>query len=111
MAKHEFGIMEQEPSSNECFDTYEPEKYNCIAIDDNFIEPILEDLQAIDCYWHTLQIAGKGLAYCGISLLPPKSLEAFINILLSQNKAEYTSLIQLAVQAKENGKYIIHFGI
>jgi len=111
MAKHEFGIMQKEPSSNENYITYEPQKYNCIPIDDGLIEPIMVNLQGIDCYWHTRKISKKGLAYCGISLIPPKSIEAFISILSSQNKREYAYLIELAIQAKEKGKYIIHFGI
>lgn len=111
MAKHEFGIMPNEPLSSESFDTYEPQKYNCIMVDDDFIEPIVKDLQGIDCYWHNLRVAEQGLDYCGITLIPPKSIDALISILSSQNKQEYTSLIELAIQAKENGKYIIHFGI
>ena len=39
--------MQNEPINNERFDEYEPNKYHCIAIDDNFIEPILIDLQKI----------------------------------------------------------------
>lgn len=35
MAKHEFGIMKTEPGIKERFDTYEPQKYNCIAIHDD----------------------------------------------------------------------------
>ncbi|WMM26271.1 hypothetical protein RBU61_06235 [Tissierella sp. MB52-C2] len=111
VAKHEFGIMYKEPSIKERFDTYEPQKYNCIAIHDDFIEPIMMDLQGLDCYWHTLQREGKGLAYCGITLIPPKSMGVFISTLSSYNKEEYASLIVLAKQAKENGKYIIHYGI
>lgn len=69
------------------------------------------DLQEIDCYWHTLQKVDKGLTYCGISLIPPKSLETFINVLFSQNKQEYTHLIELAILAKKNNKYTIHYRI
>ncbi|WP_454055393.1 hypothetical protein [Clostridium sp. Marseille-Q7071] len=111
MAKHEFGIMQKEPSSKERFDIYEPQKYNCIAIDDDFIEPIIIDLESIDCYWHTIQRAEKGLAYFGITLIPPKSMETLISVLSSYKKEEYVSLIVLAKQAKENDKYIIHYGI
>ncbi|MGI6677834.1 MAG: hypothetical protein ACOX2Q_01795 [Dehalobacterium sp.] len=63
MAKHEFGIVQKRTSTKERFDSYEPQKYNCIVVDDDFIEPIMMDLQSIDCYWHTLQRAEKGLAY------------------------------------------------
>ncbi len=111
MPKHEFGIMQNDPKSEERFDSYEPQKYNCICIDDDFIKPIMMELQNVACYWHTLQRAEEGLAYCGITLIPPKSMDAFINVLSSQNKDDYISLISLAYQAKENCKYIIHFGI
>jgi len=103
--------MQEEPSISECYDTYEPQKYNCIAVDDDLIESIMVNLQDVDCYWHNLQRLEKGIAYCGVTLVPPKSLEIFINILSSQNKKEFNFLIDLANQAKENGKYIIHYGI
>ncbi len=111
MAKHEFGIMQNNPASEERFDSYEPQKYNCISVDDDFMEPIMTELQSIDCYWHSLQRAEKGLAYCGITLIQPESMELFISILLLQNKEEYSKLICLANQARENKKYLIHFGI
>ncbi len=111
VAKHEFGIMQKEPSPKARFDIYEPQKYNCIVVDDDFIEPIMADLQNVDCYWHTLQKTGKGLAYCGITLIPPQSMDAFTKILASQNKKEYIPLMTLMNKARENSKYIIHFGI
>lgn len=111
MAKHEFGIMEETPTEDDFFTNYEPQKYNCIEIHDDFIEPILMDLLSIKCFWHNLKRKEKGLAYCGITLIPPKSLVSFINILLSQSKNEYIPLINLAYEAKEKDKYIIHFGI
>jgi len=54
MAKHQFGIMQNEPMCKERFDEYEPKKYKCIEVDDDFIESILVDLKNIDCYLHTL---------------------------------------------------------
>ncbi|ACV64141.1 conserved hypothetical protein [Desulfofarcimen acetoxidans DSM 771] len=111
MPKHEFGIMQKYPTDKDRFDTYEPQKYNCIVVDDDLIEPILTDLAGVDCYWHTLQRPEKGLAYCGITLIPPKSMDAFTKVLYSQSKEEYISLISLANQAKEYSRYIIHFGI
>ena len=111
MAKHEFGIMPNNPLNGERFEQYEPYKYNCISIDDDFIEPIILELENIDCYWHTLQNQGKGLAYCGITIIPPESMDTLIKILYLQNKVQYRPLISLANQAKEDNKYIIHFGI
>ena len=40
MSKHEFGIMESAPISGQRYDKYEPKKYNCISIDDYYIEGI-----------------------------------------------------------------------
>lgn len=111
MAKHEFGIMKNKPMNTDRFDEYEPNKYNCIQVDDDFIEPILIDLQSIDCYWHTLEIADKGIAYYGITLIPPESMDILIKILSKQDDLEYTNLISLANKAKKENKYIIHFGI
>ena len=111
MAKHDFGIMQNEPMNNERFDVFEPEKYHCIEIHDDLIEDILTDLENVPCYWHTLQVPGKGLAYCGTTLIPPQSLELFMQILSSQHQPEYNDLISLANQAKQENKYIIHFGI
>lgn len=111
MAKHEFGIMQNTPKPAERFDSSEPDKYNCITIDDDFIEEILIDLENINTYWHTLQVPGKGLAYCGITLIPPESMNKLIKILSSQINIEYKPFIDLANQAKEENKYIIHFGI
>ena len=111
MSKHEFGIMQIEPQYEERFDEFEPNKYNCIKVDDEFIEPILIELESVNCYWHTLQVEGKGIAYCGITLIPPESMDSLMKILVAQNKLEYNELILLCKKAREENKYIIHFGI
>lgn len=108
---HEFGIMQKNPGYEEVFESYEPEKYNCICIDDDFINAIAGKLQIVDCYWHTLQRPEKGLAYYGITLIPPESIESFINILSVQNDEVYTPLIYIANRARKGNKYLIHFGI
>lgn len=81
MAKHEFGIMMDAPQPGKRYDEYEPWKYDCISVDDDYVEGIAEKLGFIDFYWHTLSIKEKGLAYCGVSLVPPSSLKAFIDVI------------------------------
>jgi len=76
MAKHEFGIMPVAPQPGKRYDQYGPWKYGCISVDDDYLEGIIEKLTSIDFYWHTLSVKGKGLAYCGITLIPPSSLSA-----------------------------------
>ena len=111
MLIHEFGIMQVEPRKNQRFDVYEPNKYECISIHDEYIQPILKDLSTLDCYWHTLNVQSKGLAYYGITLIPPKSMDRFIEILSKNNSVEYYQLIDLLKLAIQLDKYIIHFGI
>lgn len=111
MAKYEFGIIENTPTDKDIFDTYEPDKYNCIEIEDGFIEPILIELQSIDCYYSTICNKGNGLAYYGITLIPPSSIYEFINVLLRKDIIEYDLLISLLNKAKKYNKYVIHFGI
>lgn len=109
MASHKFGIMNLSPELNERYDYYEPEKYDCISINDDYIEPLLEKLACIECYWHTLERPERGLAYCGINLIPPSSMEQFIECL--EGKVGTAELIKLLSKAKEEEKFVIHFGI
>ncbi len=109
MPKHEFGIMTFDPQPEEVFEVYEPEKYNCITVDDDYIEVLLPKLSVVDCFWHTLYNPNKNLAYCGITLIPPDSMDLFIELIDGAVGTE--KLKELMIKAKEDNKYIIHFGI
>ena len=109
MAKHDFGIMQTAPHKGKRYDKYEPEKYNCISIDDDYIENIQEQLCVFDSYAHTIDCQIKGLAYCGITLIPPVSINLFIKVI--ENIPELSGLKNLLITAKCSQKYVIHFGI
>ncbi len=109
MAKHEFGIMKTAPAKGKRYDKYEPQKYNCISVDDIHLEDIVEKFCIIDTYWHTTDIKGKGIEYCGITLIPPESLDAFLDVI--RNNADLSELYNLAETAKKENKWIIHFGL
>ena len=66
MAKHEFGIMQNVPKKGIRYDEYEPQKYNCISVNDDYVENIVGKFNHMDFYWHTLDVKEKGLAYCGV---------------------------------------------
>ena len=53
MAKHEFGIMDIAPTLKQEYNKYEPEKYHCISVEDEYIESQLKELSVIPCYWHS----------------------------------------------------------
>ncbi len=109
MAKHEFGIMESAPISGRRYDEYEPKKYNCISIDDNYIEHIQEQLLIFDSFCHTIDIPMKGLNYIGITLIPPTSIDAFLAVI--SEGMEYEELRNLLIEAKNRKKYVIHYGL
>ena len=109
MAKHEFGIMGDAPQPDERYEAYEPWKYNCICVEDDDLAGVLAGLRSIDFYWHTLAVRGKGLAYCGITLIPPESLGAFLDAI-----ADFPALCALKgllEGALDEKKWVIHYGI
>lgn len=109
MSKHEFGMMEIAPRPGQRYDAYEPEQYGCISVSDAHILPVLSRLRELRCYWHTLDKVEFGLAYYGVTLIPPESAVAFAEIIW--NCHELSELASLLYQAYREGKYVIHFGI
>ena len=99
------------PKKYQRFDKYGPEKFELIKINDDFIEPLLPEFQCIRCYWHTLKCSGMNLAYCGITLIPPESVDSFISIFNKHYKEPYNEIIALFEKAKIRDKYVIHYGI
>ena len=109
MSYHNFGIMQIPPEYGKRYDEYEPEKYNCISVNNDYIESIVNNLNNIDFYWHTLDVSGKGLAYCGITLISPSSMQKFISVI--ENNSKLNELKELLSKALNENKWVIHFGI
>lgn len=110
MAKHEFGIMQDAPQQGKRYDEcYEPQKYACVSVDDDYLDGIVAKLEAFDFYWHTLSVKGKGLAYSGITLIPPSSLDAFIKVI--GDNSYLTQLKELLERALGENKWVIHYGL
>lgn len=114
MAKTQFGIIEDIRELQGYF--YDPERYNCVAIaDDIYIDDWWERLVLMKTYFHNLNRPELGLARYGITLIPPESLPAFLEIVLSdKRKNEDENLIVLAKkihEAIDRDKYMIHFGV
>lgn len=109
MAVHEFGIMEIPPAGGERYDTYEPKKYGCISVDDEYIEPIVPKTHDIKMYWHSLDMSGGGLDYCGITLIPPEASERLIEII--DGIPQLSELKMLLAEAADKDKFVIHYGL
>lgn len=109
MAGHEFGIMQNDPKPGKRYDKYEPQKYNCISVNDDYVEIIVANLYNVDFYWHTLDVPAKGIAYTGITLIPPKSISSFTAAI--KDNVELNELKDLLEKALVENKWVIHFGL
>ena len=118
MAKHEFGIIDSF-EENKWYSRYEPEKYNCVSVNDDLIEGLTvkygEELMAIKTYFQVTTQAGKGLDYSGITIIPPESLKQFRDVTIKANShlksKELQLLIEKITEAIRGNKYLIHYGI
>ena len=109
MLKHEFGMMMVDPKPGQIFEEYEPEKHDCIAVDDECVQATAERLKRIKCYWHGLDSPEAGLAYHGITLIPPESVGEMIEAVKDEPGME--RLTEMLVVAKRERKFVIHFGV
>lgn len=108
MAKHCFGILPAVPRPGERYDTFEPVKYGCVAVDDVYIEPILEQFQAV-CYSHCVDLPINGLNCCGITLLPPESIPPLLAALAAVGAPD--EVPALLRRAQQLGSFVIHYGL
>lgn len=115
---HEFGIVDciLEYKENE----YEPEKYNCITIDGEFIDEIYHKgfgnkMKHLDTFAHNINRPFKDLAYYGTTLIPPSSLHQFLSILTEENMIynsdKLEKLIDIILTSIKEDKWLIHYGV
>ena len=76
---------------------------------DDYLEPVVTQLDDIDFFWHTTDVPGKGLAYTGITLIPPASMPEFIAVI--ENIGELSELKTLLQKAWRENKWVIHYGL
>ena len=65
------------------YEDYTPEKYHCISVDDDIISSLNQNLSIMKTYFHTVKNQKYGLAYCGITIIPPESLAIFYETVTS----------------------------
>ncbi|MCM1988971.1 hypothetical protein [Oceanirhabdus seepicola] len=116
---HEFGIMDS-IEKDKVYNDYEPEKYSCISINGDIIDEIFfknskDKIIKMETFAHSVNHPYKGFAYCGITLIPPKSLKQFLDIIVEENvkfkSKELDILIEKISHAMKEKKWLIHFGI
>ncbi|MBU5677677.1 hypothetical protein KQI88_14745 [Alkaliphilus sp. MSJ-5] len=116
--RHEFGIIDCLEEYDE--DKYEPEKYNCVSVDDDFLGEIYHarfknKIKKLETFAHNTNRPFKDLAYYGITLIPPKFLKYFLDIIVEENvkhkSKELEMLIEKISTAIKENKWMIHYGI
>jgi hypothetical protein len=111
---HEFGIINNFDTQKNYGD-YAPQEYFCISVDDDLISNISKSLKIMKSYFHSYERPGYGLAYWGVTIIPPESLPMFYDVVTSsvnfKSSADLAKLASKIIHAKEEKKYMIHFGI
>jgi len=120
MACHHFGIIDE-------FDDFHDygadgdyyglvKKYNCVSYDDDALEMWARGLEDIEFHWHTHGNMGNGLAWWGVTLIPPDAIPKAIFILEQhidktlRCEAEAVTLLGLLKKALSDSKWVIHYG-
>lgn len=107
---HEFGIIDEIDEVKD-YSKYSPEKYHCVAVEDDTIQLLVASLASMKTYFHSLQRRECGLAYWGVTIIPPESLPQFYDVVESHHSKGLEKLSTKIKQALEENKYMIHFGI
>lgn len=111
---HKFGIIDNIDCEKNIIN-YQPLKYNCISVDDDIILSLNEQLSIIKTYFHSLERPEFGFAYYGFTIIPPESLSLFYDVVTSsrfhKKSIELNELAKKIIQAKEEKKYMIHYGV
>lgn len=113
MIKAQFGIIDDIEQDEDYW--YEPEKYHCIYINDDYMDDWWEQLLLMKTYFHSLSRPEFGLARWGITIIPPESLGIFQDIVLSDKRLskdkQLVLLSQMIQRAMKEKKHMIHFGV
>ncbi len=88
-------------------------KYNCISVDKDLFDEVINNVENIDTYFQSYGNKGKYIDPYGVTLIPPKSLLQLIDVVISlgNNSNDTKSLIELINKAHKENKLIICFGI
>ncbi|NLO42524.1 MAG: hypothetical protein GX109_05775 [Bacteroidales bacterium] len=111
----EFGIIDDFDTNKDYGDSYEPERYHCVAIVDDALDDWWELLTEMNSHFHCFSRPSKALARWGITIIPPESLSLLIDIIRTETKEAFqedaSDIIVLLEEAKRKNKFVIHYGI
>lgn len=111
---HEFGIID-DIDYRKGYSDYNPQKYNCISVDDDVINRLISNLSIMKTYSHSFNKPDYSLNHWGVTIIPPESLPIFYEVVASSTQPErieeLNELATLIRTAIEEEKYMIHYGV
>lgn len=111
----QFGIIDKFEKDKDYSAEYDPQKYNCVSIDDDLLNDWWNQLVLIKTYFHCYDRPNLALARWGVTLIPPESLKSFYMIISndkrSKSSAELINLMLLIRTAISKNRYVIHYGV
>lgn len=118
MISTEFGIIDDFNKRGD-YIKYEPERYNCVEIDDSIYindwQHQLSKIETLNVYSKGVLQSQKSLSRWGITIIPPASLPALLDIVITDRRynedPRLTALADLIRVAIQSEKYMIHYGV
>lgn len=118
---HEFALLppgEPGPEDGSCYERYGTgESYGAwrdsgklLPVEDDLLLPVLDRMPPVRVVWPG-NCWGECLAWTGITLLPPEACSVLARCLEEESEPSLAALRALAAQAREEGRWILHFGI
>ena len=116
---HDFGILPSPDPGEDYGDSYTPEYYDCVMVHMDRLDQLYEDygpeMNALDTYFHRMSRPAHGLAYCGITLIPPASLPPFRALVAAEHgqrpHEEWAALLEKIDGALVSGSFLLHYGV
>lgn len=92
-------------------------EYHCIPYDDGNLDLWIKETFDIFTYYNQYGNDGKGLCRYAVTLIPPESVNKFIEITqkyavsYSEKDKQISGVVTLLKKAFEENKWVIHFGV
>lgn len=111
---HEFGVLDA-TIRHSSYDEYEPERYDCVSVDGEWVDEFIDELNQMRTYSHSYDRPGFGLEECGVTLIPHESLALFYQVvkamMYTHESEQLNQLLAKITQAQVEQKDMIHFGL
>lgn len=94
-------------------------RHHCLAVPDEIINDWWDGLLEMKSYVRSFDRPETAVDRWGVTLIPPESIDVFIKIIITRTSAEWIkkcgeilfALLSLLEKAKEENKFVIHYGV